>query len=423
MTPEARAPRAGWLAGRPWTAVVLLMLLALFNYIDRFLPAILAEPMKRELGLSDTFLGAMNGLAFTLVYAVAGIPIARFADRGRYGLVISGALGFWSLMTALTGVAQNAWQLAATRMGVAVGEAGSTPASHAYISRNFRPEQRHAALSVMSIAAPAGSMAALIVGGMIAQAMGWRAAFLLLGVLGLVVTPLIYMALGGGEPVKQPTGRQELGGVLRYLRKPAVIAVCAASGFMAMGGYATGLFAAAFMIRVHGMSVGAVGAQLGVMVGAAGIATMLLMGWLGGKLAGKDPRWPLWILCVGIVLTLPFSFIGYLFAEGSAAIPFLAIAAIMGTAYLGLTVGALHNLVPAAMRAQASALLLFGNSVLGGLGPLFVGILSDALTPHYGVRGLGVAMMVMPASFVLGGVCYLVAALTFKRDMVREEET
>lgn len=150
MEAQAAAPRqslirGGLLAGRPWTAVVLLMLLTVVNYLDRLLPGILAESLKHDLGLSDTFLGVLNGVAFLAVFAVAGIPIARLADRGRYGAVISGSLALWSAMTTLGGLAASGWQLAVTRMGVALGEAAArrrrTPTSRAVFRPSAGPQR------------------------------------------------------------------------------------------------------------------------------------------------------------------------------------------------------------------------------------------------------------------------------------------
>src|SRR5262249_37944948 len=155
-------------AARRWAAVVLLTLVAILNYVDRFLPSVLAEPIKHDLALSDTAIGLINGFGFLVIYAVLGIPIARLADRGRQGVVIAACLGVWSAMTMLGGVALSGWQLALTRMGVAVGEAGSTPAAHAFIARSFPPARRAAPLAVLTLSAPLATMLALIAGGLVA---------------------------------------------------------------------------------------------------------------------------------------------------------------------------------------------------------------------------------------------------------------
>ena len=141
---------------RAWAAVILLALVGTLNYADRFLPAVLAEPIKEDLALSDTAIGVINGFGFLVVYAVLGIAIARIADRGAFGLVISSCLALWGAMTMLGGAVQSGFQLALTRVGVAVGEAGSTPAAHAYVARNFPPERRAAPLGRHHAGHPAG---------------------------------------------------------------------------------------------------------------------------------------------------------------------------------------------------------------------------------------------------------------------------
>ncbi|CAN7627958.1 MFS transporter [Phenylobacterium sp. LjRoot225] len=411
------------LAAHPWAAVALLMLVTILNNMDRFLPSILAEPMKRELGLSDTFLGVLNGIGFLVIYAVAGIPIARFADRGRFGAVISASLAGWSLMTALGGLVTSGWQLAATRAGVALGEAGSTPAAHAYISRNFPPEQRPGALALLTLGAPLGMMASLVVGGVVGELLGWRRTFMVMGGLGLILAPIVLIALGRGQPLPSRAADPATADLRSILRKPSVLALCAASGFIALGGYASGAFSPAFLIRAHGMSVGTVGLQLGLLNGGLGVLAMLAMSWLGGRLARRDPRWPLALLTLLALVAIPFGVAGYLFAEGTGAVLCIAISNLVGGAYLALTVACLHSLAPVTVRARISAVLLFCTAMMGGLGPLFAGMISDVLTPTYGVEALGRALLIVPASLVLAAACFIAAAANFRRDMVEERVT
>ncbi|CAN7607533.1 MFS transporter [Phenylobacterium sp. LjRoot219] len=396
------------------------MVVMIFNNLDRFLPAILAEPMKRELGLSDTFLGVLNGVGFLVIYAVAGIPIAKLADRGRFGTVISASLAGWSLMTLLGGFVTTAWQLAATRAGVALGEAGSSPAAHAYISRNFRPERRASALAVLTLGAPLGGMAGMIAGGMVGELIGWRYTFMLMGAIGLVLAPIVLLAIGRGQPLPKREAEQETASLRGILRKPSVLALCAASGFISFGGYASGAFSPAFLMRVHGMSVGTVGLHLGLLNGALGMTTMLGVGWLGGRLVRLDPRWPLALLTVLTLFSVPFGIAAYLFAQGGAALLCVALSNLVSTAYLALTVACLHSLVPVAVRARSSAILLFWTAMMGGLGPLFAGMISDALTPTLGPEALGRALLIVPVGLVLAALSFLVAAVYIRRDMVED---
>ncbi|CAN7634635.1 MFS transporter [Phenylobacterium sp. LjRoot219] len=408
------------LAAHPWAAVALLMVVTIFNNVDRFLPAILAEPMKRELGLSDTFLGVLNGLGFLVIYALACIPIARRADSGRFGAVISASLAGWSLMTLLGGMVVSAWQLAATRAGVALGEAGSTPASHAYISRNFPPEKRAGALAVLGLGAPIGVMASLIAGGVIGELLGWRSTFMLMGAIGLVLSAVVLIALGPGQALPTAAAGAEPADLSVILRKPSALALCAASGFIAVGGYASGAFSPAFLIRAQGMSVGAAGLQLGLLGGALGIIGMLTVSWLGARLARRDSRLPLALLTLLALGSSPFALYAYLFAEGRVALICVALGNLASTSYLALTVSCVHSLAPAGVRARLSAVLLFWMAILGGLGPLLTGMISDALTAQYGPGALGLALLIAPASLVLAAACFAIAMATFRQDVVEE---
>ncbi|MEC9322496.1 MAG: MFS transporter, partial [Actinomycetota bacterium] len=214
---------------RAWAAVSVLAVVGTLNYADRFLPAVLAEPIRQDLALSDTAIGIINGFGFLAVYALIGIPIARISDRGAYGLVISGCLTLWGAMTMLGGAVQSGFQLALTRVGVAIGEAGSTPAAHAYVARNFVPERRAAPLAVITLAIPLASAASLIGGGLLAEALGWRWAFVAMGALSVAFVPVVLAVVGRRQNV--PAEHVEMVAVQQLpvrwwdiLRKPSYLA-------------------------------------------------------------------------------------------------------------------------------------------------------------------------------------------------------
>ncbi|HEX2212446.1 MAG TPA: MFS transporter, partial [Mycobacterium sp.] len=214
-------------ARRAWTAVAVLALVGTLNYADRFLPAVLAEPIKNDLALSDTALGVINGFGFLAVYAVLGLVIARIADRGAFGLVVSTCLTLWGAMTMLGGAVQSGFQLALTRVGVAVGEAGSTPAAHAYVARNFVPERRAAPLAVITLSIPLASAASLLGGGLLAQSLGWRTAFVVMGAISVMVAPLVLVVLGRRQPMPTtPIGSDVHSAPVRdLLRKPSFVII------------------------------------------------------------------------------------------------------------------------------------------------------------------------------------------------------
>lgn len=402
--------RRGLLEGSPWAAVCFLTLIGAINYLDRTLPMILAEPLKQDLGLSDTALGFLNGFGFTFVYALAGIPIARMADRGRYGLIISCALGFWSLMTALGSLATSGLTLALTRLGVAVGEAGNTPAAHAFISRRFDPGSRAAALAVLTTATAFGTMLGLTGGGFLEEHLGWRGTMLFMGALGLLLAPLALLMLGKGEPItneRAPT----VGELGTSLRQPAVVWMMIAFCFMSMAAYSLGAFGPSFLIRIHGLSVGEAGLRLGVLNGVTGIAALLLTGWLSARLHRRDRRWGLGILVLLILVSIPISTIAFRTGEAELSALLTGLSYGVMASYMALTVATLHAIMPITMRAQASATLLLCSGVVGGLGPLLTGMISDRMEPVIGVHALGIGMLIIPACLGAGALAYVFAIL------------
>jgi predicted MFS family arabinose efflux permease len=405
---------------RVWGAVLLLMLVALFNVMDRLLPSILVEPIKHDLRLSDTAIGLINGFGFLVVYAVLGVPIARVSDRGRYGVVISACLTIWSAMTGLGGLVQNGWQLAVTRMGVALGEAGSSPAAHAFISRSFPPDRRGAPLAVLTLSVPFASMLSLMVGGLLGAALGWRKTLLAMGAFGLALAPVVYLTLGRrGRPAGGSQGTApSYWDALRLLRKPSFALILAATGCVGAGGYTIATFMPAFLMRVHGMSMSQVGVQFGIAVGCVGIVSLLLTGLGADRLATRDPRWILGVVVLMIVLVLPFSYAAFLVRDQRLALVFVALANIIPTAYQAPVVAALQRLTPLGQRATASAILLFFTAMAGGLGPLLTGMISDALHASMGPRALGPGMLVAPAFHTVAAILYLLALLSFRQDMV-----
>ncbi|CAN7544210.1 MFS transporter [Phenylobacterium sp. LjRoot219] len=424
--PSVEADRAG--AGRDRrrrsAAIVLLTLVGVLNYVDRFLPAVLAEPIKRELQLTDTTLGLINGFGFLVIYAVIGIPIARLADRGRYGLVISASLALWSVMTMAGGLAQSGLHLALTRMGVAVGEAGSTPAAHAYISRNFPPDRRAGPLAVLSLSVPIASMAGLLGGGLVGEALGWRGAFLAMGGLSLLVAPLVLLVLGPGAGRALATdaapGQSAPRTPLAVFKKRSFLTILAASALVGVGGYTLTAFAPAFLIRTHGFSVGEVGTYYGIASGLFGIVGLVLTGRLADRMSRRDPRWLLWIVAGMALLLLPCLILALLTPDRWAAVWLLAAGYVVGTAYLAPVVVAIQRLVPPETRATASAVLLFCTALAGGAGPLIAGMVSDALQPQLGAAALSRAMLVAPAAWILAVIGFVAAARTFRAELVAE---
>jgi len=406
---------------RAWSAVVLLTLVGVLNYADRFLPAILAEPIKAELHLSDTAIGVINGFGFLLVYALIGIPIARIADRGAFGLVIAGCLTLWGAMTMLGAAVQSGFQLAATRVGVAVGEAGSNPAAHAYVARNFPPERRAAPLAVTTLAIPVSSAAGLLAGGLLAEYLGWRAAFAILGGTSVAVAPLMLLVLGSRQTMPTPVREQDIPQAKWWdlVRIPNYLAIVAGVACISVAGYTLSTFAPAYLMRVRGMSLAEVGVQYGIASGAIGVLGLLTIGRLADYLSRRDQRWLLWLVVAIIVVALPFSVLGFTVRQPTVAVVFIALSYVVGAAYMAPSVAAIQLLVPPDLRATASAFFLSAAAIIGAIGPFLAGAISDALRDEMGAASLGRALLIVPVAQVLAGCLFLLASKGFVERIAR----
>jgi len=375
----------------------VLLIVYIFNFIDRQVVTILAEPIKRDLGLSDTQLGLLTGLAFALFYAILGVPIARYADRAnsnRVGL-ISLSLLLWSAMTALSGLAANFTQLLAARVGVGVGEAGCTPAAHSLISDMVPRERRASAMAFYGLGIPIGALLGMIIGGQLNDLFGWRTAFFVVGAPGIVLALIVWLvlrdprlshaakALRAAVPsVPQINARAALAEVLS---SKAFVQLALGAGLIAFLAYGKGVWVAILFMRNHGLSAGQTGLWLGLTGGLAG----LIGTWAGGRLADRygksDPRHMFTAPVVGIVIAAPLLFFAYRADNWVTALALLFIPGVCNSLYWGPTYSVVQRLVRPHARAMATAIMVFAQNLIGlGLGPLAFGMLSDALKPIAG---------------------------------------
>lgn len=371
-----------------WTLMVVYIL----NFLDRQIANILAEPIARELGLSDTQLGLLTGLAFALFYTVLGIPLARWADRpgnDRVGLIAL-ALTVWSAMTALCGVAQNFAQLLLARVGVGVGEAGCTPAAHSLITDAVPAEKRSSAMAFYGLGIPIGGLLGLVIGGGLADWLGWRAAFVAVGLPGVLLALFVRFALVDPRKLGKVTAHAapalSLGAALKLLfASPAFLLVTAASSVVAFLGYGKHVWAVIFFQRTHGLSPGETGLFYGLAVGLAGIAGTYLGGWLADRYGRANKRHILTGPALGALVAAPLLFLAYSAADWRVALALLIVPTLLNSMYYGPTFSAVHGLVAPQARAMASAIVIFAQNLIGlGLGPLFFGILSDAFKAQAG---------------------------------------
>lgn len=317
-------------------ALGVLVAVYTFNFIDRQILSILLQPIKVDLDLSDSQLGLLVGVAFALFYATLGIPIARFADRGNRRNLIALALAIWSGMTTLSGLAQNFWHLLVARIGVGVGEAGCSPPAHSMLADYYPVNRRSTALGVYSLGIPVGIMFGFIAGGWMNELFGWRAAFFVVGVPGLILALLVRFTVR--EPVRGMSDGQAVSGDLpgvaetfaHLWRKRAFRHLAFGAALTAFVGYSVVSWVPAFLIRSHGMQTGEAGSYLGIILGIPGGIGIALGGYLADRFGARDRRWYLWIVTVSLLVALPFS-LGVFLAPG----PYLALAFLVLPVALG----------------------------------------------------------------------------------------
>lgn len=371
-----------------WTLLVVYV----FNFLDRQIVNILAEPIRKDLGISDTQVGLMTGLAFALFYTFLGLPIARLADRPGTdrGKLIALALAIWSAMTALCGMAQNFAQLLLARIGVGIGEAGCTPAAHSLIADRVPAERRAGAMAFYALGIPIGSLLGMMIGGYLADSIGWRAAFMVVGAPGILLALLVILLVKDKRQARSAVTPDATGGGIfaamrELLRSPAYVILLAAASASSFLSYGKSTWTTIYFQRSHGLSPGEVGFWFGLWGGVAGIFGTWLGGWLADRYGKVDRRHVVTAPAIGMALAVPLLISAYLAADWRVSLALLMVPTMLNSLYYGPVYSSAQGLVPLRHRATASALLLFGQNLIGlGLGPLFFGMLSDWLRPQYG---------------------------------------
>ena len=372
----------------------ILLVVYIFNFLDRQIVNILAEPIRRDLNISDTQIGLLTGIAFALFYTVLGLPIARYADRPGTdrAKLIAGALAIWSGMTALCGLAQNFGQLLLARVGVGVGEAGCTPAAHSLIADSVPPERRASALAFYALGIPIGSLLGMLIGGILADTIGWRKAFLFVGTPGLLLAVVVTLllrdprrkrVLDARKPVLPVLG---MGAAIKSLLLSRTYVLLLAAGSAASFlSYGKGTWTTIFFQRTHGLSASEVGFWFGIGGGIAGIAGTILGGWLADRFGRTDRRHVMTAPAIGMAIAAPMAYAAYFMTDWRLALLLLLLPTLLNSLYYGPTYSSAQGLVPLQARAMASAALLFCQNLIGlGLGPLFFGMLSDWFKPMAG---------------------------------------
>lgn len=432
--PEIMPASAGYRSFALW----LMLGIYTLNFLDRQVVNILAEPIKQELGLKDWQLGALTGLAFAVFYTFLGIPIARLAERKNRPLIIAAALATWSVFTVASGLAQNFLQLLVARIGVGVGEAGCSPPSHSLITDYTPKEKRASALAFYAMGIPLGSLAGMALGGLVADAHGWRIAFMVAGAPGLALA--VVAALTLKEPRKQLAAAEataaeaspSFGEAMKELgTKRSFWLIAFACSIVSFLGYGHLAFYGSFFFRNHGPQLaelaamtgglgpaGFLGTALGLIIGVFGALGTFIGGQIADRAARKDIRAYVSVPAVAGLLGIPFFVTAMLTSNAALAIGLLAVPTLLGSLWYGPVFAAVQSLVQPRTRATAAAVMLFIVNLIGlGLGPLVVGLLSDSFSATMG-EAQGVRWALLTSS-VVG----LVSALLFwmARKTIREE--
>ena len=406
----------------------VLFLGYVFNAVDRAILGVLLEPIRREFHASDTMLGLLGGIAFALFYATMGIFLAALADRTNRRNVLAVCIALWSIMTALCGAAINFTMLLMARIGTAVGEAGGSPPSHSLISDYFPLKERATALSIYALGIPIGQMLGVFSAGWLNEFYGWRMAFIIIGLPGVLIALLARLTIaepprGMSDQVsaaRAAAAAPPIAHVLRYLWDlKSFRHLCLAAGLHSFVWYSGSVFNAVFFIRTHDMSTGEAGTWLS-MFALIGTTGTFCGGFIADKLSirRKERRWYLWVPGLATLVMIPFQFSSYLSTDLWYTIPSFCIMVILASMFFGPSFAMTQALAPLRMRSVATSLLLFIQTLIGlGLGPLFVGIISDHLAPTLGARSIAWSLVIVGLVNIWAACHYFWGARTLRQDL------
>lgn len=426
MSDIATSERQSLSQGARHYALFVLVFVYTFNFIDRQILSILIESIKLELGVSDQAMGFLAGFAFAAFYATLGVPIALWADRGNRRNLIALALTVWSGMTALSGLAQNFWHLALARVGVGVGEAGCSPPAHSLISDYYPPQQRATALGIYSLGIPFGIMFGLLAGGWINEFFGWRMAFFVVGVPGLVLALVVRFTLKEPERglSENRIAEEHRPGIVQtfqfLMRRRSFAHLAFGAALAAFGGYGVATWFPTFLVRTHGMGTGEIGTWLGLILGIPGGIGIFLGGYFADRFGRGNPSWSLWTVCVASFVGLPFGIAVYVFDDVFWALLIFCIPVTLSNFYQATTFAQTQSLVGLRMRGVAAAVLLFIINIIGlGAGPWALGAVSDLLAPTFGDDSLRWALAIFALLSLWVALHYYLAGKHLPDDLKR----
>ena len=404
--------------------LLMLVLVYTSSHVDRQIMGILGQPIKESLLISDTQLGLLTGIMFAVFYATLGMPMAMWADRNNRRNLISFSVFLWSLMTAICALATNFVQLLLLRIGVGVGEAGSNPPSHSIIADLYPPEKRSTAMAIFGTGINWGILIGFLVGGWINEWYGWQAAFVIVGLPGILLALLVRFTVvepsrGHSEALQQEVAVPGFWEVVGFIWRSSVLRhIVAAGALVSFAGYASVIWIPIYLVRIHDMGTGEVGSYLALLIGVGGAIGIYLGGRIADFMAARrGQQWLPWVVAISSLITLPLLFITFMATTPMIAIAAYALPAMLGTLYVAPGFALIQNSTPLEMRSVAAAINLFVINIIGlGLGPFTVGFFSDVFSQSYGEDGLRWGLATTIVILIWGVIHYWRCGVMIKRQ-------
>ena len=412
-----RAPRLH----SPNLVLALLLLAYIFNFLDRQILGILAGPIIADLQLSDAEFGAIAGLAFAILYSVLGVPLAMIADRTSRSRVVAASLVVWSGFTALCGTAASFTQLFLFRLGVGVGEAGGVAPSYALIADYFPPHKRARALAIFSLGVPLGLAAGTLIGAYLASWINWRAAFVAMGVAGILLAPVMLLIVRDKPRDKSASasGPRLRDAFTIVAAKPSFWLMAAAASCSSLAGYGLAVWTPSVLERSFGLDIISRGQFLASIFLIGGTAGVFAGGWLADRLGRTDRAWYARLPAIAWLITAPTFAAALLIQDLWLVWPLLLIPNALNILWLGPVTTAVQHLVPRELRATASASFLLINNLIGlGVGPTLIGAVSELFKLRFGDEALRYASVSVLGFYLVAALLMFLAIKRLRTDWV-----
>jgi len=398
--------------------------------MDRQVLILLQRDIAADLSLTDTELGLLTGLAFALLYTILGLPLARYADSHNRKNLLAVCLSFWSIMTVLSGFAQNFIQMMLTRIGVSAGEAGGMPPSHSILSDYFPAKQRGTVFAIYNSGIYIGILLGFVLAGVIASAHGWRVAFYTLGAPGVVLAIILSFVIreperGRMDQAKSHEDEKSSVEVVSFLlSQKSYLYLCLGAGCMTYSLYSSTNFCPLYLGRYFELDVKTMGYGLGLGTGIGGIIGTYMGGRLADRLGKKNRRWYLYIPMLAGLLAIGPALFRYWVEDGYYAMYAVFPYVIITSAFFGPLYAVGQSLATPKMRALSTAIILFFINIIGlTCGPLVIGLVSDYLAPEHGALSLRYAITINFIGLVIGPLFFWLASRHYEGDLKKLESS